>query len=134
MAERQDSIHWSTRAYGKERYEKQAEQSTHKKLAHKSKKKFNNNGSWAEKKEQKKKGVCLTCGSVGHMTKDCPNKKNKGKAKPKKEATSNLTTKISEYDEVYINTLEFESYAASKSTCPTTINAHHVLEGTTFIN
>jgi len=33
-----------------------------------------------------------------------------------------------------MNTLEFESYAATKTTCPTTIKAHHALEGTMFIN
>ena len=61
------------------------------------------------------------------MAKDCPTKKDKGKPKVKKEATSNLATEQSEYDEVYINTLEFESYAAAKMTRPTTIKAHHVL-------
>jgi len=68
------------------------------------------------------------------MAKDCPNKKDKGKAKVKKEATSNAATELSEYDEVYINTLEFKSYAAAKTTHSTTIKTHHALEGTMFIN
>ena len=52
------------------------------------------------------------------------------------EAASNLAEQYSEYDEVYINTLEFERYAAAKvkPTRPRTIKAHHALEGTMFIN
>ena len=61
------------------------------------------------------------------MPKDCPSKKDKGKAKVKKEATSNLATELSEHDEVYINTLDFESYAATKTTRPSTIKAHLTL-------
>jgi len=68
------------------------------------------------------------------MAKICPNKKDNGKVKVKKEATTNLAMGHSEYDDVYINTLEFESYAAAKMTRPTTIKAHHALEGTMFIN
>jgi len=68
------------------------------------------------------------------MAKDCPSKKDKGKAKVKKEASSNLATELCEYDVVYINTLELESYVATKTTRPTTIKAHHALESTMFIN
>jgi len=85
-------------------------------------------------KEQRKKGACFSCGDERHMAKDCPSKRDKGKAKVKKEATSNLVPELSEYDEVYINTLEFESYAAAKTTDPTTIKAHHPPEGTGFIS
>jgi len=100
----------------------------------KPKKKFNNDGNSAKKKEQRRKGACFTCGSEGHMAKDCPSKKDKGKAKVKKEATSNLPTELSEYEEVHINTLEFEIYATTKTTRPTTIKAHHALANTMFIN
>jgi len=68
------------------------------------------------------------------MTKDCPCRKDQGKTKVKKEASSKLTTEFSEYHEVYINTLEFESYAAAKTTHHTTFNAYPSLEGTMFIN
>src|SRR6201996_611377 len=72
------------------------------------------------------------------MSRSCPSKndKSKGKAPAKKEATSNVAEQQSEYDEVYINTLEFESYAAAKTKTarPATIKADHVLEGTMFIN
>jgi len=68
------------------------------------------------------------------MAKDCPSKKDKGKEKVKKLASSNLATELCQYDEVYINTLEVESYVATKTTRPTTIKAHHALEGTMFIN
>jgi len=68
------------------------------------------------------------------MAKDCPKKKDKVKANIKKEATSNLATELTRSDEVYINSLECESYAAAKTTRPTTIMAHHALEGTMFIN
>jgi len=134
MAERLDSIHRSTGAYGKESYDKQPKESNHKKTEHKPKKKFNNDGNSAKKKEQRKQGACFTCGGEGHMAKDCPSKKDKGKAKVKKKASSNLATELCEYDEVYINTLGFESYAATKTTHPTTIKAHPALEGTIFIN
>jgi len=43
------------------------------------------------------------------MAKDCPSKKDEGKAKAKRETTSNLATENNKYNEVYINTLEFES-------------------------
>jgi len=134
MAERLDSIHRSTGAYGKERYEKQPKESTNKKTDYKPKKKFKNDGNSAKKKEQRKKGACFTCGGEGHMAKDCPSKKDKGKAKVKKEASSNLTTELCDCHEVYINALEIESYAATKTTRPTTIKALHALEGTIFIN
>jgi len=68
------------------------------------------------------------------MAMDCPSKKDKGKAKVKKEASSNLATELCEYDEVYINALEIESYVATKTIHPTTIKGHHALEGTMFIN
>jgi len=61
-------------------------------------------------------------------------RRTKEKAKVKKEASSNLATELCEYDEVYINALEIESYVATKTTRPTTIKALHALEGTMFIN
>jgi len=67
------------------------------------------------------------------MAKDCP-RKDKGKAKVKKEASSNLATELCEYDEVNINSLEFENYATTKITSPATTKAHHALDGTIFIN
>jgi len=134
MAERLDSIHRSTGGYGKELYDKQPKELTNKKTEYKPKKKFNNDGNSTKKKEQGKKGACFTCGGEGHMAKDCPSKKDKGKAKVKKEASSNLATELSEYDEVYINTLELESYVTTKTTRPPTIKALHALEDTMFIN
>jgi len=68
------------------------------------------------------------------MAKDCQSKKDKGKAKVKKEASSNLATELCDYDEVYINAVEIESYVATKTSRPTTIKALHALEGTMFIN
>jgi len=80
MGERLDSIHRSREAYGKERYNKQLKEPTHKKTEHKPKKMFNNDGNSAKKKEQRKKGASFTCGGEGHMAKDCPSKKDKEKA------------------------------------------------------
>ena len=51
MAARLHSIHRSTGAYGKERYDKQPKKSTQKKSEHKPKKKFNKDGNPAEEKE-----------------------------------------------------------------------------------
>ena len=103
----------------------------------KPKKQFNVKSKANTTKEPKKR-TYFTCGSEGHMARNCPSKndKGKGKAPPKKEAASNLAEQHSEYDEVYINTLKFESYAAAKvkTTRPRTIKAHHALEETMFIN
>jgi len=68
------------------------------------------------------------------MARDCPSKKDKGKAMVGKEASSNLATELRDYDEVYSNSLEFENYATRKTIRPTTTKAHHALEGTMFIN
>jgi len=86
MTERLDCIHRSTRAYRKETYYKQSEESTHNKTEHKSKKKLNNDGNSAKRKEQREKGACFTCNYKGHMAKDCPSKKDKGRTKVKKGA------------------------------------------------
>jgi len=63
--------------YGKAGYDEQAKESTHKNAEHKPVKKFNHDGNWAKKKEQGKKEPCLTCAGEGHMTKNCPSKKDK---------------------------------------------------------
>ena len=68
------------------------------------------------------------------MARDCPSKNAKGKARVKKETTSNLVEQQDDYDEIYINALEFESYAAAKATRPATIKPHNALEGTMLIN
>ena len=135
IAERMDSIHGSTGAYGKDSYSKQT--NTTKKQEPKPKKHFHIKAKNVANKEQKKK-TCFTCGGEGHMSRNCPSKndKGKGKATAKKEATSNLAEPHREYAELYINTLEFERYAAvkTKTARPATIKAHHALEGTMFIN
>ena len=135
MAERIISIHQSTGVYGKDNYSKQA--NTPKKQEQKPKKQFNIKGKNGTTKDQKKK-TCFACGGEGQISRYCPSKHDKGKGKTtaKKEAVSNLAEQNSEYEEVYINTLEFESYAAAKTKMarPATIKAHHALEGTMFIN
>ena len=72
------------------------------------------------------------------MARNCPNKNDKGngKAAAKMEATSNMAEQHSKYDEIYMNTLEFDSYATAmvKATRPSTIKAHYALAGTIFIN
>jgi len=82
-------------------------------------------------KERKEPVLLVVVRTYG---KDYPSKKDKGKAKVKKEASSNLATELCEYDEIYINALEIESYVATKTTRPTTIKALLVFEGTMFIN
>jgi len=94
MAERLDSIHRSTGAYGKEHYDTQPKESIHKKPEHKPKKKFNNDGNSAKEKEQRKKGACFTCSGELIMAKDCPTKKDKGKIKVKKEGSSHLAREL----------------------------------------
>ena len=97
MAERIDSIHRNTGAYGKNSYSKQT--NTIKKQKQKPKKKINIKAKNVANKEQKKK-TCFACGGEGHMSRNCPSKndKGKGKAKAKKEATSNLAEQHSEYE------------------------------------
>jgi len=134
IPERLDSIHRSKEASGKEGHANQPKESAYKKPEHQPKKIFNNNGNYNKKKEPRKNGGCFTCWGGGHMAKDYRSKKDKGKAKVKKEAVSNLATEHIEYEEVYINALEFESYAAAKTNRLTRINTHHALEGRMFIN
>ena len=135
-AGRIDSIHRSTGAIGKTQHDKPPN-NTASKQEPKSKKMFNIKSKANTTKEPKKR-TCFTCGGEGHMARNCPSKndKGKGKAPPKREAASNLAEQHSEYDEVYINTLKFESYAATKvkATRPRTIKAHNALEETMFIN
>jgi len=59
MAERLDSIHWSTGVYGKEGHDKQPKESAYKKLEHKPKKKFNNDDNSVQRREQRKKEPVL---------------------------------------------------------------------------
>ena len=135
-AERIDSIHRSTGAYGKKQYDKPLN-NTAKNQEPMTKKQFNIK-SKANTTNKPMKRTCFTCGGEGPRARNCPSKDDKGKVKapPKKEVGSNLTEQDSEYDRLYINTLEFESYAAAKLkvTRPSTIKAHHALEGTMFIN
>ena len=135
-AERIDSIHRTTGAYGKTQYDKRPN-NTARKEEPKPKKQFNIKSKVNTTKEPKKR-MYFTCGAKGHMARKCPSKNDKGKEKapPKNETASNLAEQHSEYDEVYINTLEFESYAAArvKATRPSTIKAHYTLEGSMFIN
>jgi len=86
-------------------------------------------------KERKASGACLTCGKKGHLFRNCPDKKDKGKRKPvKKESTSNRAEAETNADEVYINSMEIETYASSGKTAPSTAKAKKALEGTIRIN
>ena len=66
------------------------------------------------------------------MANDCPYKKSKRKIK--KETSFNRVEQVSETEEVYINAMEIESYAAAGTTRPASIKANHVLEGLIHIN
>ena len=89
-AERIDSIHRSTGAYGKTQYDKPLNNNA-KNQESKPKKKFNIKSKTNTTKEPKKRN-CFTYGDAGHMARNCPSKNEtgKGKAQPKKEAASNL--------------------------------------------
>ena len=54
--------------------------------------------------------------------------------KVKKETSSNRAEQVLETEEVYINAIEIESYAAAGATRPAAIKANHPLEGTVYIN
>ena len=88
--------------------------------------------------KEPKKRTSFRDGVERHMARNWSNQNDKGKGKvaPKKEVTSNMAEQHSEYNEVYINTFDYESYAAAKVkvTGPSTIKAHYALEGTMFIN
>jgi len=86
-------------------------------------------------KELKASGACFTCGKKGHLSRNCPDKKDEGKGKAvKKESTSNRAEAETSADEVYINSMEIETYASSGKTAPSTTKAKKALEGTIKIN
>ena len=78
IAERIDSIHRSTGAYGTDNYGKP--NNSTKKQEQKPKKQFNIKAKNVANKDQKKK-TCFTGGGEGHMSRNCPSKNDKGKGK-----------------------------------------------------
>jgi len=118
MGERLDSIDRSPGAYRQECYDKLPKESTQKKPEPKSNKKLKYNGKSSNKEKQREKPASINCGGEGHMVKDCLKKKNKGKAKVKKEATSKVGTELSESDEVYIYTLESRAMQLQRQLAP----------------
>jgi len=86
-------------------------------------------------KEQKASSACFTCGKKGHLSRSCTDKKDEGKGKAvKKESTSNRAETETNADEVYINSMEIETYASSGKTALSTAKAKKALEGTIRIN
>ena len=129
-----DTIHRSSRVYGKPQPNNL---NTAKQQEAKPKKQFNIKPNNKTTKELKKQ-TWFPCGGDRYMARNCPsqNDKGKGKTNVKKGETSKLVEQLSEYKEVYCNTLEFKTYVAAKvkATSLSTIKAHHALEGNMFIN
>jgi len=86
-------------------------------------------------KERKASGACFTCVKKGHLSPNCPDKKDEGKGKAvKKESTSNRAEAETSADEVYINWMEIETDTSSGKTAPSTAKAKKALEGMIRIN
>jgi len=86
-------------------------------------------------KEQKASGAGFTCEKKEHLSRNCPDKKDEGKGKAvKKESTSNRAEAETSTDEVYINSMEIETYASLGKAPPSTTKAKKAWEGTIRIN
>jgi len=127
-AERQDAMLRRVGAYKKESKEK----SHHKDRGHSNPKPtYQKKVSNTVSKERKASGDCFTCGNIGHLSCTCPDKKDEGKEKAvNQESTSNRAEAETSADEVYINSMEIETYASSGQTAPSTAKAKKALEGT----
>jgi len=105
---------------------------------HKSKGKTAKGYKKQDRDDRKAGPTCYSCGGKGHMSKECPSKKDdkKGKGKMiKKEARSNnVEYEQDSMHEVYIHATEIESYATAQTTRPANIKPHGSLEGMIHLN
>ena len=131
-AERYDAVYHDNGTYRDERkptHHEKTHKPTYTKLRqHKGKKPAKQGNNKSNERR------CFTCDGKGHMAKDCPFKKPDLKTKVKKETSSNRAEQVSETEEIYLNTMEIESYAAAGATRPAAIKDNEALEGTVYIN
>ena len=131
-AERYDAVFQDNGTYREERklsYHDKAHKSSRTKTLQDEGKKPTQQASNRSTEQQ-----CFTCDGKGHMAKDCPSKKSDRKTEVKKETSSNPAEQVSQTEELYINAIEIESYAAAGATLPASIKSNHALEGTVYIN
>jgi hypothetical protein len=135
-AERIDAVLRETGAYKEYRSKNDSTEKEPKGKHQKSKPKSFKPDKGKGKEPPKTGPTCYSCGGKGHMSKECPSKKDdsKGKKKVKKETSSNYVEHEQGMDEVYIHATEVESYATAGATRPANIKPHSSLEGTILLN
>ena len=130
-AERYDAVYHANGTYGSECKPEYKEKNT---KSYAKAKQAKGKQSTEKQDSHTNERRCFTCDGKGHMAKNCPSKKPDRKTNIKKETSSNRAEQVSETEEIYINAMEIESYAAAGATRPAAVKANEALEGTVYIN
>jgi len=135
--ERIDAVLRDTGVYKNEKRE-YSSRGSKPKDGHKSKGKSAKRYNKQHKDDRKAEPSCYSCIGKGHMSKECPSKKDdkkgEGKAMEKEARSNHVEYEQYSMDEVYIHATEIESYATAQTTSPANLKPHGSLEGTINLN
>ena len=135
--ERIDAVLRDTGVYKNEKRD-YCSSSSKPKERHKSKVKSAKGYKKQDRDDRKAGQTCYSCGGKGHMSKECPSKKDdkkgKGKAIKMVARLNNFEYEQDSMDKVYIHATKIKSYATAQTTRPANIKPHGSLEGMIHLN